>query len=207
MIEKDAEQSHIEFYKNHTENNKLFWPREMDYFYGELIMSPDKKRFLSAGWIWGSQDCFMIFDIEQFIESNRVEPIMIDVWEHNGRDVCFIDNTKVAVLFNSSEDDVNFKGVDEGNVFYIRLYNTDGSREFETITLETELDLNGVQMFFNIERQNFYLFSEKIGLLVVSLSGDLELHQKNIFINNYYNKYDCFIEYDKKKISVFKLDY
>jgi hypothetical protein len=50
LIEENAEENHIAFYKKHEETNKLTWPREYNYFFGKLFISPDQKKFLSAGW-------------------------------------------------------------------------------------------------------------------------------------------------------------
>ena len=49
LIEEGAEQHHF------------------DYFFGGLTISPNGKKFLSAGWIWGSYDACAIYDIEDFI--------------------------------------------------------------------------------------------------------------------------------------------
>lgn len=77
LIEENAEERHIEYYKKHSEDNKLPWPRPYDYFFGKLFLSPDQNKFLSAGWAWGSHDYYNIYDIDNFINSNRISDLNI----------------------------------------------------------------------------------------------------------------------------------
>ena len=77
LIERNAEEKHIEFYKKFSEDNKLAWPRPYDYFFGKLYISPNQKKFSSAGWVWGSYDSYLVFDIDNFIYSNRISDIKI----------------------------------------------------------------------------------------------------------------------------------
>jgi len=46
---------------SHDEGNKLLWPRGFDHFYGRLSVSPDRTRFMIAGWVpedvWRIRPC------------------------------------------------------------------------------------------------------------------------------------------------------
>jgi len=47
LIEEDAEKRHLEFVARHTGANadNRPWPHPFDYFYGALLLSPDKSYF------------------------------------------------------------------------------------------------------------------------------------------------------------------
>lgn len=97
LIAKNAEQNYLDHDKNGVEGNILPWPRPYDYFFGKLELSPDKSHFISAGWVWGSSDVYRIYEIEHFIENNRIADITIGYWEHCNRAVCWIDDKRVAI--------------------------------------------------------------------------------------------------------------
>ncbi len=44
-ITEDAEENYKEFFNEHSSSNSFFWPNEFDYFYGDIITSPDEKSF------------------------------------------------------------------------------------------------------------------------------------------------------------------
>ncbi|MEO1032549.1 MAG: hypothetical protein AAFX55_14150, partial [Bacteroidota bacterium] len=105
LIEENAEERHIEFYKKHKEDNKLPWPRPYDYFFGKLEMSPNNESFLSAGWVWGSYDAYKVYEVKHFIENNRIADIPLGYCEHSNRAACWIDDKTVAVAYNPLEKD------------------------------------------------------------------------------------------------------
>jgi len=202
LIEEDAEQRHIDFYKKHKESNKLLWPRGYDYFFARLMLSPDKKSFLSAGWVWGSCDCFNLYNIEDFITNHRIKHTVIGGWEHNDRGACFVDDETVAIVYNPQEEGES----DAKNAYDLRLYHTDGQGAKGIITLNPPLNLSGAELFYRTEDQNFYVFSQKIGMAVISRSGDIMFCDSTFIPKRYDDEQNLFIDYDEKRIRIFRIE-
>jgi hypothetical protein len=201
LIEDGAEQRHIDFYKKYEENNKLFWPNGYDYFFGKLSMSPNMKKFISAGWVWGSFDACDLYDVEDFISNPRIKVTPIHGGEHMNRAVCFVDNETVAVVCNPCLDDE--EGVANDSPYEIRLYHADGSGEKNKLTLKTSLDLSDAELFYHQTKQCFYTFSEKIGTAIISLTGDITFHAPDFVPQKYDERHNQFIRYDGKQFSVY----
>jgi len=208
LIEEDAEQQYIETYKKYkTKMNKLFWPNEYDYFYGRLILSPDKKKFLSAGWEWGSCNCYKLYDVNDFISNRRIKDVTVGRFEHNDRAVCFVDNDTVAVIFDPNLDGLYQGDNQSGNAPYeIRLYHSDGRGEKRLISITESLDLDGAELVFDQRNQCFYTFSGKIGMAVISLGGEIVFHEPAFIPQIYDERHGRFISYDKRQLSVHKLE-
>ncbi|MCL1917257.1 MAG: hypothetical protein FWG14_02900 [Peptococcaceae bacterium] len=204
LIEEDAEKKHIDFYKNYEEANKLFWPNEYDYFYGKLMMSPDKTKLLSAGWVWGSADCLNLYDVEDFISNHRIKDVTIGVWEHNNRAACFVDNETIAVLCNPCRDDEEDAVKDAPDD--IRLFHADGQGEKCKIALQIPLDLSRAELFYHQMTQCFYTFSKEAGVAVISLNGEIVFHEPSFIPQQYDLCHNRFIRYDKKRLSIFKIE-
>ena len=85
----------------------------LDYFYGELHMSPDRSTFISGGWVWAPYDILMAWSVTGYItdpeSSGRSfeEPMTSGYnWD---RPLAFVDNDTVAWAYNereSVEDDL-----------------------------------------------------------------------------------------------------
>jgi len=207
LIEEDAEQKHIEMQKKYKAHmNKLFWPNEYDYFYGKLLLSPDNKKFLSAGWEWGSCNCYRMYDINDFVANRRIKDVAIGRWEHNDRAVCFVNNDTIAVIHNPNLDVLYQEGdLSKDSAYEIRLYHSDGRGEKSAISLTESLDLDKAELFYHQGNQCFYVFSEKIGTAVISLSGELEFHKPDFIPQKYDELHDRFVKYDKRQFSVYRL--
>ncbi len=146
-----------------------------------------------------------MFNIQDFIVNNRIKYLKIDNWEHNNRGCCFVNNDTVAVPFKPSEDDFDFDGGVEGDIYEIRLYKTDGSVEFSIIKFQSILNLDGAELFFDTNEKRLYLYSSKIGLVVAHLSGEILGTFPKFTAQKYDVKLNKFIRYGNKKIEMFKV--
>lgn len=204
LIEENAEESHIEFYKKHTEDNKLAWPSRYDYFYGKLYLSPNKKNFLSAGWSWGSCDCYNIYDIEKFISSNRISYSTIGAWEHETRVTCWIDDETVAVVYDpfiQGDDDATKDSLHEIHFIKIDSDKTDVDR---IVKIEDKSVLRSKMYYSNIFRY-FVVLSEETGLSIISLDGQIIFKDENLKANEYNAYLDLLLEMKDKTIKVYKI--
>lgn len=201
LIEENAEERHIEFYKKYKEENKLAWPSEYDYFFGKLYISPDQKNFLSAGWAWGSYDSYRIFEIDHFINSNRITDKHIVGGEHCNRAVCWIDNTTIAVTYNPYiEGD---EGSTKDSPCEIHFYNIN-SVEPEIINkIKIEVDILSAKIHYNNYLNAIIAFSKNIGLIILSLDGTILFHNRDLEIDSYHSETNLLIKTKDKTISIY----
>jgi len=203
LIEENAEENHINFYKNYSEGNKLPWPSQYDYFYGELHLSPNKKSFLSAGWLWGSCDLYKVYDIENFINNNRILDKDIGGWEHNNRAVCWIDNTKIAITFCPNKEDDDATKDTPCEIHFYKIIND--QVELENKIKLLNLDISTSKMFYSNILSSIILFSDSIGVVVLSSEGEILFQDNKLKFNEYNLKTNLFIQKTKKTISVFEI--
>ena len=204
LIEENAEERHIEFYKKHNEDNKLAWPRPYDYFFGKLIISPNQKKFLSAGWAWGSYDCYNVYDIENFINSNRISALEIGSWEHENRPTCWIDNETIAVACNPFAEGNENSTADSPCEIHFHKISGDNVQIERKIQIADKKILSS-RMYFNAGMNSFITISDKSGLSVISLDGQIVFKNENLKVNEYNVGIGCFLEVDNKTISVYEL--
>ena len=100
LIEAGAEEEFIEFHQKHSEFTKIPWPTPYNYFFGKLKLSPNNKFFLSEGWAWGSCDSYNAYDVNHFINSDRILEIPICGGDHINRAACWIDESTIAVGYS-----------------------------------------------------------------------------------------------------------
>lgn len=200
LIEENAEEKHIEFYKDHTEDNKLSWPRPYDYFFGKLKMSPDNKKFLSAGWVWGSYDAYNIYEVDDFIKNNRIADINIGGWEHSNRAVCWINDKTVAVAYNPLEED------DEDSPQEIHFYKIDNSHsKVEKKVPINDLDIINSNIHYNKDLNSIIILSEKNGLTLLSLDGEVLFQDKKMKLDTYHSDLNLFVKTKDKSVIIHQI--
>jgi hypothetical protein len=204
LIEENAEERHIEFYKKYSEDNKLAWPRPYDYFFGKLFMSLDQKKFLSAGWAWGSYDSYHVYDIDKFVKSNRISDIRIGGWEHENRATCWVDNETIAVAYNPfTEGDENSTTDSPCEIHFHKI--SGDNVEIDKKIQVAEKNILSSRMYFNGAMNSFITVSDKVGLSVISLDGQIAFKDENLKANEYSVETDYFLVADNKTISVYEL--
>ncbi|PQJ16661.1 hypothetical protein [Aureicoccus marinus] len=200
LIEENAEERHLEFFKKHQEDNKLPWPGPYDYFYGQLKMSPDSNYFLSSGWVWGSRDAYNMYEVEHFMKDNRIRDIHIGNWEHCNRAACWIDNTTVAIAYNPMEDDI------ENSHEEIQFYKVESNKSLLDRKVQIEgLNMVNSEIYFNKDVNVIVLLSEEEGVVLLSLNGELLLQNKKRNPGTYYPDLNMFIETHEKSILIHQL--
>lgn len=204
LIEENAEERHIEFYQKYNEDNKLAWPRQYDYFFGNLIISPNQENFLSAGWAWGSCDSYNVYNIDKFIESNRISDLKIGSWEHENRATCWVDNQTIAVVYNPyTEGDDNSTSDSKSE---IHIHKINGDR----VEVETKIQISDkneipTKMYYWLEMNSFVLITDKGYVSIISMDGQIIFKSKNLKVEEYSIETGCFLTIDNKSISVYEL--
>lgn len=204
LIEENAEERHAAFYKEHNEDNKLAWPTPYDYFFGKLLLSPNQNKFLSAGWAWGSWDSYRVFDIEKFISSNRITDLGIGAWEHENRAVCWVDNETIAVVYNPfTKGDENSTDESPCEIHFHKINgnNVDIDKKIQI----ADKNILSSRMYFNCALNSFIFVSDKGGVLVSTLEGQIVFKDENLKVNEYIVETSCFVVAGNKTITVYEL--
>lgn len=205
LIEEGAEHHHIEFYKKHREDNKLPWPHPYDYFFGGLQMSPSQRRFLSAGWGWGSADDYRMHEINHFIESHRIAYRSIGWGEHENRSVCWVNDRLIAMAYNPYHE--GEEGTTEDSPYHIRLMKEVEGEWMVDRNLEVgDLNVVKAEMAYDSQLQAILVFSNDIGLHVFSLKGELLFVDPEIQDISYYSDTGTFLQQKDNCFTLWQFD-
>lgn len=205
LIEEGAEERHLEFYQTYKEENKLLWPRAYDYFFGQLQMSPDKRKFLSAGWVWGSFESHTLYDVTDFLTNRRIRYTQIFSGEHLGRTACFVDDTTIAIPYNPTLDGSESDDSTTESLWTILLCDLKGE-EIARVTPKEHWNLGAATLFYCGVMQSFYIFSEEIGLAVVALDGSIRLHHTEFVPQFYAEQFHSFLKYQQNHIWLYQVE-
>lgn len=203
LILENAEERFTELEQKHPSGYRGLWPLPYDYFYGRLFLSPDRKKFLSAGWVWGSNDAYTIYDIGKFISDNRISFICIGVWEHQDRSVCWVANDLMAVVYDPfAEGD---EGADENSPYKMRLIHLSeqGSEIVQTIQL-ADRTLLSARMYFLAAQNTFVFLSAEHGVSVISMNGELVFRDVNLKLNEFKPEMNLFLKAEGQTLSVYQ---
>ncbi|MCX2680049.1 hypothetical protein OOZ15_08880 [Galbibacter sp. EGI 63066] len=206
LIEEGAEQRHLELQEKYKINNTIKWPRAYDYFYGRLEMSPDQQHFLSAGWIWGSNDSYCVYNVDDFIHNHRITDKLLDIWEHCNRPACWVDNETVAVVYNASEEgeeEVNSETRVNDEIHFYKI-NSDKPELKRKVSVDN-FNAFYAKIYFSKDLHAFVLVPNEKGLAVLSLDGEVLLHDKEVFINTYNPDLNMGISWEDQTINIYQI--
>ena len=189
------------FYEKHPQIPvRMDWPRTLDYFYGPLSLSPDKTKFLSRGWAWGSTDDFRIFDLDHFISHPHVGAHYFWGAEHTNRPMCWINDRTLATTYYPYRDE-NERGKSTRVHLYDAQNASDPIRDF--IISDSE-EVYG-EIFYNPEHKILVQFEDGYGTLVYDLDGRLVLRDKSFMPKNYYPDLNIFLSVLDNTIAMHQL--
>jgi hypothetical protein len=204
LIEENAEERHLEFYKEHREDNKLTWPRPYDYFFGKLFVSPNQQTFLSAGWVWGSLDCYTVYNIENFITNSKIVGLGIGGWEHENRPTCWVDNETIAVVYNPfSEGDENSTANTPCEIHFHKICGN--NVEIEKKIQLADKSILPTKMYFNTEMNSFITVSDNAGLSVILQDGQIAFKDEHLMVNEYSVETGFFMAVHNNTLSIYEL--
>ncbi len=206
LIEEDAEENHLTN-SNPEKYGYRIWPREFDYFYADLKVSPDQKHFLSKGWSWGSSDSYYVFRIEDFIKNKRITYQAVNHWEHESRAACWITNDELVVCCNAISEE--FDDADPDNPIEIVIYKLTGEK-FEIIKRTRVSDLADTdhEFQYSFALQAIVSYPKtNLGLLIFDLDGKTILKENQYKIENFNIENHTFSTFDKHELNIFKIEF
>ncbi|MCD9025441.1 hypothetical protein [Cohnella silvisoli] len=187
------------------ENPETTEEHYLDYFHGQLLISPDHEWVVDNGWEWHPLGSVTTWNLKQWIINNKWESedgvSKKDLWwgkEDWNDPICWISNTQVGLsgkLDISLFDEEDILNHQKGTVY--RIYNvTDGS-------IVNEFEIYYGKLFFDT-----YLFcsSQDKGFQIYDHSNGKVLFEDNT-INPviYHNKSKEFIEVKDNEIMICQL--
>ena len=179
----------------------------LDYFYGELHLSPNQNWILSSGWIWGPASYCKFINLDVWMISNHNEPETNDKHDFSifsyywDRAICWISNTSVAYLYDPKEEDLNDEEYSEmkleKNKSYILIYDIIQSEIIQRI----EFNNFSKNEYFEATKDckiyylnTFLVISSKLnGISIIDINSNVILYEeKQIQLNNYSNISNAF---------------
>lgn len=205
LIEINAEEKHLELYKKYNLENTNAWPTPYDYFYGKLHISPDQKKFLSAGWDWGSSDCYKIYEINEFINSNRISDIYMGSWEHENRPTCWINEKTIATYYDPFLEDNDDTSTETPSEIHFYELNKDKVELIRKVKI-LDKSIAKSEMYFDTKINSFVFILNEIGIIVTALNGEVLYKNETIKINEYNIKTSSFLVVQNNNIAVYELN-
>ncbi len=191
----------------------------LDYFYGSMHLSPNKKKVLSSGWVWGPASVLKIIDIENWLIQNINEPeinresdycIMSYYWE---RALCWIDDHTIAFLYDPKEEDLEEEDYQELNMTkensYISFYDINKAKIIRSFVMndytknEYHEATPDCQLFYN---GNLVFCSESKGVIMYTIEGQKIYEGKNLHIEKRDPIFNRFYILKNNKIEFIKIN-
>jgi hypothetical protein len=180
------------------------WPTRYDYFYGQLLLSPDCKHFLSKGWFWGSSDWYNVYEIDHFLNSNYIASHTLVIGEHDNRVGCWIDNTTAAVAYDRVRD--GDEEGDEGQAIELHFLDITTTKPTATKRIAFAApDGVGGQLHYSKALNALVVLSKTKGLWVGTLDGAELFEDETFRAGAFYPELGCFMSVSGKTVTVYGL--
>ncbi|CAM3442280.1 hypothetical protein PALU110988_22985 [Paenibacillus lupini] len=185
-----------------SENKSTESEHYLDYFHGQLLVSPDYKWIVDNGWEWHPAGCVTGWSISEWLQ-NRWESedgkskMNLWSWKEDWNDpVCWISNNEIGLVGRHNSD-----FIDENEIFDDRCL-------FRKVDVSTGDVLNEFPIAPGNIYYDAYLFScsKDVGIKIYDVnSGELQYENKELIIDNYHHKSKEFIRYDNEQIIIYRL--
>ena len=204
LIEENAETWHKDFYKRMDLKVTTPWPKPYDYFYGELLMSPDEKHFLSKGWNWGSRDAYTIYNVADFIGNNRISYKTLGYWEHVTRGACWVDDNTVAVPYWPGLDEE-----EESTDKSVELHFYDIQAQKPELVKRLVLEFNDIgfeKLFFYKKANALICLDKENGLTIIDLDGAVLARDSAFHAEHFYPEMGLFLSWNDRSLVVHQIE-
>lgn len=188
----------------------------LDYFYGELHISPDQKWLLSSGWVWQPVSYIKFINLQNWLTKNNAEPeihnpnnfsIMSYYWD---RALCWTDNQTIAYLYTPKEEELDDQEALEYKLnkdkSYILFYNINERKiqkkiEFSDFPQNTFHEATeDCRLFF---KKNIFAGSLTQGLSIINPeNGKLIFQNKQLKIDKFHSKLNLFYRLEQNNNTI-----
>jgi hypothetical protein len=160
--------------------------KEIDYFHSSIQLSPNKKEFLSNGWVWQPYDIIYRFKLEdmQAGKLNDFQDIQIPIgtgynWD---RPLCWINNNLIAIGYNPREDEEETYAEDTPSQILIYDLSDDSISKKISANCFALTDYGEVwgELYYHKQLDAFISLNTETGLQIIGRNGQL-LHRTMAF--------------------------
>ncbi len=178
----------------------------LDYFYGELHLSPNQQWLLSSGWVWNPVSVIKFINLEKWFYENKAEPeqnqeanfgIVSYYWD---RAICWVGNTTVAYFYDPREEELEEDACEEQGIrpdqSYLFLYDVRTREMIKRIEFwgfsqnqyhEATPDCG---LFF---RQHLIASSRQRGTFVIDLAKEAIIYQNpDLYLEHFQSAFGIF---------------
>jgi hypothetical protein len=203
LIVEGAEEGATDYIKQHPENIKP-WPSAYDYFYGELLLSPNGKKFLSKGQGQGSSHSYRVYDIEDFIRNPRIKEQVIGSWEHSIPAACWVDEQTIAMVCHPwhGEKDAGKNGLP---LLHLYTLHDDGTSTVSKQFVLDAFDGTNGGLYFSGRLKAFIAFSITKGLTVADMDGGVLFRDETFVPDRFYPELALFLSFKDDHVWVHEL--
>lgn len=189
----------------------------LDYFYGELHLSPNQKWLASSGWIWQPASLVKFINLQNWLNTRPHEPelsqnsdfcIISYYWD---RAMCWVSDTSIAYLYDPQEEGADKEDCQrlkiEQDKSYIFLFDCEKNELIQRIPFDYPKNeyheaRPDCKLFF---MDRLYFFSNK-GMSVIDIKkGKIVEENLGITATHFMKKYQYFYRLIERKIQYFHI--
>ncbi|MEO1031622.1 MAG: hypothetical protein AAFX55_09470, partial [Bacteroidota bacterium] len=125
--------------------------------------------------------------------------------EHSNRAACWIDDKTVAVAYNPLEKDDESTTKDSPQELHFYQIK-DGISEIKKKVQVKGLDIVSSRIYFNKALNVIFFSSDKQGIAIISLEGEILFHDKELNLTTYDPTLNRMVKTDDKSVTIYKIE-
>lgn len=164
---------------------------DLDYFVGELLVSPSGRYFTSNGWVWGPADLILYWEVGAFMEGfergfrNIAYPGGTDGYNW-GRPLCWVDEGTVAYAYSLSEEEGEDGERPEvaQELVLVRIAEGEIVRRipFEGFVIGEYQEIRPGKLYYHVGRRCYVSLHEKRGMAIGDMDGRVLLRDERAWV-------------------------
>ena len=138
------------------------------------------------------------------MHNNRIADKPIGMWEHSNRPVCWIDDITVVIAYYPHEEEE--EGSSNDSPHEVHFYKVDGEESvIEKKVKVPGIDIMSAKFCYSEQLKSIIAFSDKIGVVVLGLNGQILFHDPELRVDTYYPEIDRFVKTESNLISIYQI--
>jgi hypothetical protein len=202
LIEVGAEEKYRAYGEKKENPNHLPWPRNYDYFFAQLSLSPDNKYFMSRGWDWGSYDSYKVYNLSHFINDKKILDKYACGGEHYNRSACWVSNSVIAVARNEGlEDGI----INSPSSLCLRDVINDDNNSEECFELDVFDGCCG-EMFYSKSLNALVIYNDRKGLTICNTKGEILHREEHAKVHSFNAEHNLLVTIGGNAAFVYKIE-